>query len=79
MDTVYTVHRDRLKDSNDISLGQEGKYADIGGAAGMVGDLSIGGGVGGAWNRGDDGGEDVGGYGIGSADGDVGVGELGSN
>jgi hypothetical protein len=59
--------------------GQSGKYFDIGGAAGMVGDLSIGGGVGGAWNRGDDGGEDVVGDGIGSADGDVGVGELGSN
>ncbi len=43
----------------------------------MVGVLSIGGGVGGAWNRGDDGGEDV--VGVGSADGDVGVGELGSN
>ncbi len=45
----------------------------------MVGDLSIGGGVGGTWNRGDDGGGDVVGDGIGSADGDVGVGELGSN
>ncbi len=45
----------------------------------MVAVLSIGGGVGGAWNRGDDGGEGVVGDGIGSADGDVGVGELGSN
>jgi hypothetical protein len=38
-----------------------------------------GGGVGGAWDRGDDGGEDVVNDGVGSADDDVVVGELGSN
>jgi hypothetical protein len=55
--------------------GAEG--VEVVGDGGVAGD--IGGGVGGAWDRGDDGGEDVVGDGVGSADGDVVVGELGSN